>query len=394
MNHETEDTMRLVRASIARSADALKKLAEKIHQNPELGFCEFKACAWQTALLRKWGFTVRSPFAGLETAYKAVRGEGKPVFCFIAEYDALPDIGHACGHNLICTTALGAARALADVLKAKNLSGTVAVLGTPAEESKGGKIIMIENGALKGLDAVMEAHPSARTVPDTGSTAIRRLNATYLGAPAHAAGAPEAGRNALDAVLLLFAGINAWRQHLRESDRVHGIVNEGGVAPNIIPARASGTFFLRSLHDARLEQMTRRFKAIARGAALMTATKLEIGPVSRGYKSRRPNAALNDAFVAAATRAGLAPEIPEQSGRGSSDFGDVSHLLPGVHVYFGISKKIIPGHSDAFREAAGSTYAQNQMLRAAESLAAVGCRYMTDAAFRKKVADNFKKGAD
>lgn len=391
MSSATDALRNRVRTSIARSAKALRELAGQVHRNPELGFQEKKACAWQLKLLKKWGFKVRLPFAGLQTAYKAVRGKGVPVFCFIAEYDALPEIGHACGHNLICAAAIGAGRALAELLEADGLPGTVVVLGTPAEESKGGKVIMIDNGALEDIDAAIEAHPSTRTTPDTGCTAIRRVAATFAGKAAHAAGSPELGRNALDAVMLLFAGVNAWRQHVIESDRIHGIVSDGGVVPNIVPETASCTFFLRSLDDAQLTRMIRRFRDIAKGAALMTGTKLELDEGSRGYKSRRPNPALNEAFVSAAGEAGLRPVIPERGGRGSSDFGDVSHVVPGVHVYFGISKKVIAAHSNAFREAAGSKYAQEQMLRAAEALAVVGYRFMTDEGFRRRVSAGFRK---
>ncbi|MHC4914324.1 MAG: M20 family metallopeptidase [Planctomycetota bacterium] len=391
MTDEMKKTRERVRASIRRHAKPLKDLARKIHRNPELGFKEEKACAWQVQMLRKFGFEVRSPFAGLDTAYRAARGSGRPAFCFLAEYDALPEIGHACGHNLICAAAIGAGTALAEVLRAEKQSGSVLVMGTPAEESLGGKVIMVKKGAFRNIEAVLEAHPSGRTTPDTGCTAIRRLDVVFEGRAAHAAGAPEQGRNALDAVMLLFAGVNAWRQHMVETNRVHGIVDDGGVVPNVVPARASCVFFLRSLDDHELGQMIGRFRDIARGAALMTDTKVKVNARGTGYKARRPNAVLNEAFVEAATRAGLRPEVPERTGRGSSDFGDVSQVVPGVHVYFDIAGKgkTLPGHSEAFRQAAGTEYAQRQMLRAAEALAMVGWRYMSDAKFRRRVAAGF-----
>ena len=378
-----------IRRAVAGYAGEIESIASAIFENPELGFEETMACELQVRFLRESGFRVTSPFASLPTAYKAVWGKGKPKFCFMGEYDALSEIGHACGHNLICGAAIGAGCALRDVLKRKNIPGTVVIMGTPGEESKGGKLVMIENDALKGIDAVLEAHPSYRTIPDNGTTAIQRLVVSYLGKAAHAAGSPELGKNALDAVMLLFQGVNAWRQHITETSRVHGIVTEGGVAPNIVPDNAAAVFFLRSLDDDELAGMIKRFKDIARGAALMTGTRLKLTANSKGYKARIPNAPLNEAYIKAAETAGLNPEIPAQSGRGSSDFGDVSHLVPGAHVYFGIAREVIACHSVDFREAAGTRYARGQMLRAAEALAAAGYQYFVDPDFRKRVKADF-----
>ncbi|MCX7591516.1 MAG: M20 family metallopeptidase [Kiritimatiellae bacterium] len=379
-----------VRCALRKYAKELESLALSVFRNPELGFEEKQACALQVRLLQSCGFHVISPFAGLATAYKAVWGKGRPAFCFLAEYDALPEIGHACGHNLICGAAIGAGCALRDVLAQRHIPGTIVVIGTPAEESRGGKVIMVRRGAFRGIDAVMEAHPSWRTVPDTGSTAIRRVSVSYVGRATHAAASPELGKNALDAVMLLFQGVNAWRQHLLETSRIHGIVTEGGVAPNIVPSRASAVFFLRALDDAELAAMIKRFRDIARGAALMTGTRLKFTVHGDGYMGRIPNAPLNAAYLEAAAAAGLNPQIPDRSGRASSDFGDVSHVVPGVHVYFGIGRNVLPSHSPEFREAAGSAYGRRQMLRAAEALAVVGYRYFTNAEFRKRVRADFR----
>ncbi|MBN1674314.1 MAG: amidohydrolase [Kiritimatiellae bacterium] len=379
-----------IRKGVKRLAGPLEALATQIHDNPELAFNEKKACAWQVALLKKWTFQVEAPFGGLTTAYRARWGSGRPAFCFIAEYDALPQIGHACGHNLICAAAIGAAIALRDVLKQEKIRGTVVILGTPGEESGGGKLIMIKNGALKAIDAAIEAHPSSRTVPYAGHSAIRSVQVDYTGKASHAAGAPEKGLNALDAVMLLFQGVNAWRQHLVETSRIHGIVTDGGVAPNIIPDHASCLFFLRSMEDDDLTRMIGRFRDIAQGAALMTGTQARIRVAKGGYRSGNPNARLNEFFVQAAAATGLRPEIPEKSGRGSSDFGDVSHEVPGAHVYFRITKNSVAGHSVAFARAAGSAYGKRQMLRAAEAIANVGYRFFTDAAFREQVRDAFE----
>ncbi len=244
---------------------------------------------------------------------------------------------------------------------------------------------MLRRGAFRGVDAAIMAHPSWRTFRDNGSTAIRRFKVSFKGQSAHAAATPELGRNSLDAVMLLFQGINAWRQQMPEGARVHGVVEQGGVLPNIIPDFASCTFFLRALDDALLDEMEKRFRAIVRGAGLMSATMPRIVGWLLPYKARRPNAAFNELFMEAAETAGLKPAPVRDISKGSSDFGDVSQAMPGVHVYFGIAKQKIPGHSIQFAQAAGSLFGLEQMLKMTEVLAVMGARYLWDGAFRKRV---------
>lgn len=380
-----------IRATVQREGSALKSLARRIHANPELGYREKDACDWQTALLKRRGFKVQRPYAGIPTAFRASFGRGRPVFCLMSEYDALPDIGHACGHNLIAGAALGAGFSLAERIRQERLSGTIVILGTPAEESGGGKVRLISRGALKDVDAVLMAHASFRTIPDNGSSAIARYDAVFTGKAAHAAALPEAGLNALDAAMLVFQGVNAWRQQLPESSRIHGIIAEGGVVPNIIPERAVCSFYIRSPDNAVHAGMIRRFKDIVRGAALMTGTRFTLTETEPPYMARRPNHPLNDAYVEAARAVGLNPQSVTQVGRASSDFGDVSQVRPGSHVYFGIGKKKIALHSEEFRHASGSAYGQQQMLKAAEALARVGYRYFTDSAFRQAVLADFRR---
>ena len=376
--------------AVAQQADILKDLARKIHAHPELGFEERQACAWQTALLKRWSFDVRTPWLDMETAYCADFGEGKPVFCLMAEYDALPEIGHGCGHNLIAAAALGAAYAASRALARAKVAGRIRAMGTPAEESKGGKVKIVARGGMKGVDAAMMAHPSWRTVPDTGSTAIRRFRVAFRGQSAHAAASPEQGRNALDAVTVLFHGIGAWRQQLPESARIHGVVQEGGVLPNIIPDRTRCEFYLRSPDDKVLDAMTDRFKRMVRAAALMTDTEAAIEQWLTPYKARWPNATLNRLYVEAAEQLGMAPEQPEHPGRGSSDFGDVSQKAPAAHVYFGIARQPTPAHSPQFAKAAASAYGTSQMLKAAEALARTAVRFLTNAQIRRAARDNYR----
>lgn len=377
--------------SVDSIAPLLKDIALEMHNNPELGLEEFKAVRRQVELFDDWGFEVTSPFAGLDTAYKATYGNGGPVFCFMAEYDALPGLGHACGHNLIATAAVGAGKALANLLEAENIPGTVVVMGTPAEEGKGGKVRMIEQNALDGIDAAMMAHPSDSTATWAGCMGVERFDVSFFGKSAHAAKAPEEGRNALDAVMLLFQGINAWRQQLPEKTRVHGIITDGGTLPNIIPDKASAAFYLRADNNKQIEKMVKRFENIAQGAALMTDCEYEVERRAFGYKSGLPNNTLNKAFFEYASDLAMEPKVPTSISRASTDFGNVSHEIPGIHIYF----RIVEGdefhalHTIEFAEDAKSDYAISQTVKTAKAMAMVGYRFLTDSKFRNDIAEDF-----
>lgn len=373
-----------IHESIKAIKEELFELSQKIHANPELGFKEVKACAWQIELLKKWGFEVETPFAGMETAYRAVYGSGEPVFAVLSEYDALPGIGHACGHNLICACSMGAGKAIADYLKENKVPGTLLVMGTPAEEGFGGKIPIVEQGDFNKVDAAIMAHPSDNTQAWYGSLGVTHYDVIYHGLAAHAGGSPEKGRNALDAVMLLFAGVNAWRQHTVEDSRVHGIITEGGDAPNIVPEKAACCFYVRANEIATLATMEKRFEQIAQGAAMMTDTEVEI-KIASGYKPGLPNQALNAAYHELAEEMGMNPIIPKRGGRGSTDFSNVSQVIPGTHVYFAICEKGTAAHSTAFAVAAASEFGQYQMLKAAEVLANIGIRFFEDSEFRATV---------
>ncbi len=376
--------------SIQTIQQELYELSQKIHANPEVGFEEVKACAWQIELLKKWGFEVETPYAGMETAYRAVFGSGAPVFAVLSEYDALPGIGHACGHNLICACSMGAGKAIADYLEKNKVPGTLIVMGTPAEEGHGGKIPMVEQGCFNKIDAAIMAHPSDNTQAWYGCLGVAHYEIAYRGLAAHAGGSPEKGRNALDAVLLLFAGVNAWRQQTPEDSRVHGIVTDGGDAPNIIPEKAACNFYVRANDSGTLTAMEKRFERIAQAAAMMTDTEVEIKRVG-GYKPGLPNQTLNRAYHQVAEELGMNPSIPKRGGRGSTDFSDVSQAIPGSHVYFAICEKSTASHSQAFAVAAASELGRQQMLKASEALANIGVRFFVDSEFRTAVIEE-KRG--
>lgn len=380
-----------IHQSIQMIRGELFELASKIHANPEIGFEEKKACAWQVELLKKWGFEVETPYAGMDTAYRAVYGSGAPIFAVLSEYDALPGIGHACGHNLICACSLGTGKAIADYLKANEMPGTLLVFGTPAEEGYGGKIPMVKKGCFDEVDAAIMAHPGDRTQAWYGSLGVSHYDLTYRGLAAHAGGSPEKGKNALDAAMLLFAGVNAWREHTVEDSRIHGIITNGGDAPNIVPEKAACRFYVRANDVDTLAEMKKRFEKIAQAAAMMTDTEVEID-IASGYKPGLPSQALNKAYHETTETLGMNPVIPKQGGRGSTDFSDVSQVVPGSHVYFKICETGTAGHSLAFAKAAASEFAQQQMLKAAEALANVGVRFFEDPEFRTAVIEEKKKG--
>jgi amidohydrolase len=381
-----------IKEAIEQHADEIKDLSLKIHKNPELGFEEFKAIKWQHEFLKQQGFSVNTPFAGMETAYRAETGQGTPVFAFAAEYDALKGLGHACGHNLIAGTALGAGTALAEVMREDGIPGTLVVLGTPAEEGGGGKVLMVNNGGIEGIGAVLMAHPAGVTMGDHGSLAMESYSVTYYGQSSHAAAFPHRGRNALDAIRLLYNGVDAWRQQLPDHCRIHGIITKGGEAPNIIPDEASCFFFLRSRSNEVLENMIERFKKIAQGASLMADTEMKVDQEDLPYKAKKVNQVLNEAFLDEAERLGVNTIRPKRPAMGSSDFGDVSQVVPAAHVYFGITEDSeIVGHSPQFEKAAATDFALERMLKTAEILARVGYSYFTDSDFREKVHEDFNK---
>lgn len=372
-------------------ADDIKKIVHKIHDNPELSEEETLACKWQVELLKDWGFEVETEYKGLETAFNASFGKGYPNICLMSEYDALPGMGHGCGHNLIAGTALGAGVILKELIRENKLEGRVTIMGTPAEEVRGCKVDLVQSGALKDVDIALMAHPADHaTAQSMEEAGIMQFSVSFKGRNAHAAVGPEKGLNALDAVRLMFNGVDAWRQQLLESCRVHGIIKDGGRAPNIIPDYSEADFYIRSLDMDVLLSMKERFEDIAKGAALMTGTKVTIEEIKHSYKPSKPNSEMNKVFMELATEYGMNPEILEPS-RGSSDFGDVTFEVPGIQVYFNITqnKKDVVVHSKEFTQCAISAFGLEQMGKTSRILAQIGYIYITKEDFRKKVLSVF-----
>ncbi|MBI4279655.1 MAG: M20 family metallopeptidase [Armatimonadetes bacterium] len=353
-------------------------MAKRIHANPELGFQERQASGWLTGMLEESGFTVKRGVADLETAFRAeARGKGGgPTVAFVAEYDALPDLGHACGHNLIGTAAVAAGIGLAAAVSA--VGGTVAVVGTPAEEGGGGKVLMVDRGAFEGVDVAMMFHPAGYTLPFRPSLASYRLTIRFHGRSAHAAAAPDEGINALDAMIQTFVAIGLLRQQLRDDARIAGIIARGGAAANIIPDLTEAQFSVRGRDQGYAGEVLAKVVACARGAAEATGCRME-HEVRKGYEAMKPNAALAETFSRHLQAMGMPVDPPPDRPRmGSTDMGNVSQRLPSLHAYVAIGPRTLVGHTNEFRDAANTDRAYQAMAAATKAMALTGLDLLTN----------------
>lgn len=359
-----------VREAIDRLQPKLMDLSERIHRHPEIKFEEHKASQWLSETAEAAGFQVEKPIGGLETAFRASysgSGEG-PTIAFLAEYDALPKLGHACGHNLIGTASLGAALGLQAAIN--RLPGSIQLIGTPGEEGGGGKVILAEAGVFDDVDVAMMFHPSGKTILWKHALARRKLRIEFFGKSAHAASFPEKGINALDATIQTFQNINALRQHVTDDARIHGIITHGGDAPNIVPDYSASLFYIRALDDAYCDELLEKVKNCARGASTATGARVEM-EMQGAYKSLRTNMPLAEAFKANLETLGWDfDEIDPSKGIGSTDMADVSHVTAAIHPYLSIGPKDLVGHSTEFAEAAVSKKGHRAMIAAAKALAA------------------------
>jgi amidohydrolase len=362
--------------SIGKIGPDLVALAGALHADPELSMDEHRAAARICRVLEEHGFAVERGTAGLPTGFQGSVGEGRPVISFLCEYDALPGVGHGCGHNLIAAGGVGAAIALKEAL-GDDLRGSIRCIGTPGEEGAGGKVIELREGVFDDVDAALMFHPGVQTLPWRHATACVHVEMVFHGIAAHAAGSPTQGRSALSAVIQMFNGIDAMRQFIPESARIHGIITDGGQAPNIVPERAAASFLVRALRSTEVEDLLERVKAIVKAAAQATGTRADIN-VGEVYAERKNNHAIASRWAAHMHRLGEWVENPVlRGGTGSSDIGNISLVLPTIHPYLQIAEPRTPGHSHAMSAAAGSELAQERMLVMAEALAATGGDLLT-----------------
>ena len=352
-----------------RGAD-LVELSHSIHAEPELAFDEHRSCAKAQALVAERGFEITSPAAGLDTAFRADFGSGALVVGVCAEYDALPGIGHACGHNIIAASAVGTALALAEV--ADELGLRVALLGTPAEESGGGKALMLQAGAFDDVAVAVMVHPGPTDIAGARSLALSEVTVEYRGKESHAAVAPHLGINAADAVTVAQVAIGVLRQQLAPGQLVHGIVTEGGQAVNVIPGRASLKYAMRAIESDSLRELEGRMFACFAAGALAAGCEYEIDTPAPAYAELKPDQWLADVFREEMRRLGrepVAPDIEVRHPMGSTDMGNVTQVLPGIHPVIGVDAGGATVHQRAFAEAAAGPSADRAVVEGAIMLA-------------------------
>ena len=383
-----DDTLQRIDDNVARLRDELAALSLRIHAHPELRFEEHRAAAWIAELLEAHGHRVERPLGGLATALRARAGSGASRVAILAEYDALPEIGHACGHNLIAAGAVGAWLALAPL--AEELGGAADLVGTPAEEGGGGKIILLREGVFDGVDAAMMFHPFDRDLVAHPALASVWITMTFRGRPAHAAAAPHDGASALTACLQTFSLIDAQRVHFRDGVRVHGYVTNGGQAVNIIPETAACEFSVRARDGRELERVKAIVERCARGAAIACGVEAELH-VRQGYRDMVNNMALARAFGRHLGAGGRkAVERDERVGAGSTDMGDISHAVPAIHPWLAIcDADETLCHQHAFAAAAASKRGVDTMLDAARAMARTAAEFLADAGLRAAVRAEF-----
>jgi amidohydrolase len=373
-----------VSALTSAQSSALASLSRDIHSHPELAYQERHAVAAIAALLEREGHTVERGVGKLETAFRARIGPAGPSVALLAEYDALPDVGHGCGHNLIAISNIGAF--LVAAAATAPLEVGIELIGTPAEENGGGKIDLIDAGIFARTIAALSSHPAAQGSWGVSGRCLGVVEkrVTYKGVASHAAASPEKGRNALNAVIRLFIGIDGWRQQLDTDARVHGIISDGGKAANVIPAHAEALIGLRAREKPMLDAMVDRFVEIAEGAALLTGTTVEITEYLRYYEPLRPNEVLGDVIAKELARRGV--DAPRGAlTTASTDLGNVSQRLPTDAVRFPVTPKPIAGHSDAMREASVTDLGHQNALITAEALGAAAVRLATDRSLRESL---------
>jgi amidohydrolase len=356
--------------SVGRDAVGLVRLSEQLHAHPETAWEEHRAARWVAETLDEAGFAVTPSYLGLDTAFLATYGSGPFRLGLCAEYDALPGLGHACGHNLISAITVGAARALAPLADVAGL--TVEVYGTPAEEGGGGKIELLDRGAFAGLDLAMMAHPAPVDVAEAEPFAVSHSHVTFQGRAAHAAAYPEQGVNAADAFTIAQVAVGLLRQQLPPTVRVHGVMTNGGEAPNAIPARTEGRWYVRAESLDELAETEEKVWRCFRAGALATGCELDIAPESKPYAEFRTDGAALRAYVRNAELLGRTFDRnspARQMNRASTDMGNVSQVVPAIHPYVGIGSLPASNHQPEFAAHCVGGDAERALLDAATALA-------------------------
>jgi len=393
-------TIDALKKDVCSAIDAMREellsLSHAIHAEPELALQEFKAAARLTSAVERHGIAAQREAFGLKTAYAAEFGKDRgPVVAILSEYDALPGIGHACGHNIIATAGFGAAMALSKLNG--GLPGRVRYLGTPAEERYGGKEMMAVEGAFEGADAAMMIHPSNLNLITMPCIAICDVEAVFHGRASHASAMPHRGLNALDAVVTAYQAIAQLRQHIKNTDRIHGIITEGGLAPNIVPERAACRFYVRAVDAHELLALKHRVQACFEAGALATGCRVETKWGESDYLDLKTNWPLAEAYEKNGKALGLdffpVKDLPPGYA-GSTDMGNVSHRLPSIHPCLGVAPMNVIIHNAEFARHAVSDKGDQAVIDGAKSLAMTALDMMGDQALLGRVKADFAATAD
>ena len=383
-----------LKASVIGEIDAhrqqLSELSLEIHSNPELGLEEVKAVAWLTQYLEENGFSIERGICQLPTAFRGSYGVGKPVIAILAEYDALPDLGHACGHNIIATCAVGAGVASKPAID--RFGGSIIVIGTPAEELYGCKATMIDRGAFDNLDIAMMVHPGAYDTATIQVLACQTLEVEFFGQAAHAAAQPEAGINALEAMLQSFTAINSLRQHIKTKARIHGIITDGGKAHNVVPAHSAGIFSVRAEDDTYLDELKQKVINCFIGAATASGARLQYKWGAIRCAPLHSNLTLAQLFSQNMQSLGRQMPLSDPGQTfGSTDMGNVSQVVPSIHPFVAIAPVEVAHHSTQFALAAASEAGTQGLLDAAKALAMTVVDLVANPAIASKVKEEFEQ---
>lgn len=378
---------------VERRRDDLLALSHHIHANPELAFEEHEAAAAIARALSAAGHEPEVGAYGLPTALRHRVGSGHPRVAVLAEYDALPEVGHACGHNVIAATAVGAYLSLAE--HADELPGSVELIGTPGEEGGGGKELIARAGGFDEIDAAVMLHPSGWEAAEHAWLGVRQVRAVYHGLAAHAAATPFLGRNALDAVVSAYTGMSHLRQHLLPRDRVHGVITDGGSKPNLVPDRAAVFFYLRSAEPETLTELCARAQAVFEGAATATGTRLELAwdpaPVYLPVRNNHALAARYAENMGARGRRVLPRGVVPEELTGSTDLGNVSMRVPAIHPFMSIAPPTVAIHDAEFADWARGERADRGTVDGAVALALTAADYLTDERLRAATHEEFEE---
>lgn len=394
MTNQTEILKQRVQEYIDELAERLISVSQTLHANPEVAFEEYKSMALLADMAEQHDFQVERGVAGLETAFVAtsVGEEAGPTVAFVAEYDALPGIGHACGHNIIGTAALGAGLALQALRK--EMPGTIKIIGTPAEERGGGKVIMVERGIFDDVDAAMMVHPGSKAMTTRGTLASNKLSFEFFGKSAHAAASPDLGINALDACIHTFVNINALRQHVTPDVRIHGIITHGGEAPNVVPAYAAAEFSVRAASSEASFAVAEKVARCAEAGALAAGAEVKVHHTTH-YANRIANPTMARLFEENITPLGETIQEPAIGERmGSSDMGNVSQVLPAIHPYVTIVDPGTAGHTPEFAAAAASERGNQALIRSAKAMAMTALDLLTQPDLMAQAKTEFESMID